>query len=213
MRQVVLGTDAWGRRILATLDGAGRVLGLGIEDVPQPVQSQPGDGYPVPPDVLARPRLSTVSESVRYAEGGAAATAAGPAAAPPIQVPPHLAPPYGAFPLDVPPLRTPSLIPPANSMVVELDTPPPGQIAVIWTFGVSTTDVASTRVTVRVNQQPVPPFAGIIGAIGDLTRPTRLAAPILVPASQAVDVLVENIGVAAIQVAVRAQGWRYAMGS
>lgn len=213
MPHVVLGTDVWGRRILATLDGAGRVLGLGIEEVPQPTEGQPGDGYPVPPDVLARPRLSTVSESVRYAEGGAAATAAGPAAAPPIQVPPHLAPPYGAFPLDVPAVRIPQTVPLAGSLIVALDTPPPGQITVLWTFGLSTTDLAGTRLTVRVNRQPVPPLAGIVGVIGDLTRPTRLAAPILVPASQEADVLIENIGTAAITVAVRAQGWRYAMGT
>ena len=58
----------------------------------------------------------------------------------------------------------------------------------------------------------IPPIAGIVGALGTLERPTALAAPIIVPPSQVVDALIENLGVGLIAAAVRVQGWRYAVG-
>lgn len=207
-----LGLDASGRWVVAELDRAGRIVGLGIEEPPQPLEGGPGDAYPTPPDVLVRPRLSAVSESVRYSEGGAGASAAMPVAPPPVTLPPWLWPPFAAYPIDAPANRLPVTVAPAGSLIVSIDTPPPGQLTAIWAVGFSTTDAAATRLTVRINRQPVPPLTGILGAIGDLVRPTRLVAPILVPPSQELDVLVENIGLFAADVAVRCQGYRYALG-
>jgi hypothetical protein len=212
MRRVALGLDAAGRRVYADLDDAGRILGLGVEEVPQPETWGPGDAWPTPPDVLVRPRLSAVSESVRYAEGGGAAVGPEAVPPPPVVLPPWLFPPFSAFGLDVPAVRIPQTVLPAASLVIELDQVPSSQITVLVAAGWSVSDATSARLTVRINRQPVPPLVGIVGALGTLDRPTRLASPIIVPPSQVVDVLVENVGVAAVDVAVRFQGWRYATG-
>jgi hypothetical protein len=121
--------------------------------------------------------------------------------------PPHYFAPFGSQPIDEPANIIPVALGGGASMSITLPVVSNNKVAVLWAFGLQTSDTAVTRVTSQVNAVPVAPFARRIGAIGTLESPTRLLAPIIVPMGGVFTLLIENTGVPAITVAARFQGW------
>jgi hypothetical protein len=156
--------------------------------------------YPVPerytpPDVVLRPRISPpVKVSPEVA---------------PFPLPPWLFPPALNFPVDLPVSRVPVLVPAAGSLIVTWPAIPQGATGVCRRIGLSTSDFANTRITTRINANPVPPFGGIVGAIGPLESLIDLTAPVIIRSGDVFSVLLENIGLAGITMMVRTTGWWY----
>lgn len=121
--------------------------------------------------------------------------------------PPHYFAPFGAQPIDEPANIIPAALGAGASVSVALPIVSNNKVAVLWAFGLQTSDTTVTRVTSQVNGVPVAPFARRVGAIGTLETPTRLLAPILVPMGGVFTLLIENTGGVGITVAARFQGW------
>ncbi len=152
-----------------------------------------------PADVIGRRNLSRVVPVLRE-EGRR--TAEGPA-----YLPPWIYPPFVHFPVDEPQNRIPTVIAIANSLIITWKVIPQGATGVVRRIGISTADAANTRITTRINGNPVPPFGGIIGAIGSLENPTELPGPVIVRAGEEFSLLLENVGVVNIAMAARTMGW------
>lgn len=165
------------------------------------------DGAAMPADVAVRPRLSPVYDISR---GAATMGGYGDEPAPePLVFPPWLFPPFGAFPLDFPLNRLPVAIAAGATLSVLLPAVPDGRTGILNALGLTTSIVADTRVTLRINQQPTPPILGIVGALGSLDDPTKFPAPVIIAPAAVADVLIENTGAAAITAMVRVLGWWY----
>jgi hypothetical protein len=161
----------------------------------------------MPADVAQRQRLSPLYDVTR---GGEQMGGYGDMPAPePVVFPPWLFPPFGAFALDFPLNRLPVAIAAGASLSIPVPLVPDGRTGIIQALGLTTDVVADTRVTTRINLQPVAPILGIIGALGPLDNPTKFAAPIIIANAAVFDVLIENTGAGIINAMVRVLGWWY----
>jgi len=156
--------------------------------------------WSTPPDVILRPRISP-PVPISPAEGQSQAQ--------PVPLPPWLFPPALNFPVDLPANRVPVLVPAAGSLIVTWPEIPQGATGVCRRIGTSTSDFANTRITTRINANPVPPFGGFVGAVGPLEALIDLAGPIIIRSGDTFSVLLENIGGAGITMMVRTTGWWY----
>lgn len=163
--------------------------------------------WDTPPDVIVRPRLTPIGEGAQGAEG--APPPGMPGAGPPLTLPPWLFPPANSFAFDQPSNRMPVVIPAGGSLVVTLPRVPLGSTGVVSRIGISTTSAADTRITTRINTNPVPPWGNVFGAVSALEDPTDLPAPILLRGSDEFSVLMENVGAVAVNMAARILGWWY----
>lgn len=170
--------------------------------------------FPTAPDVIFRRRLTPpvnvdpldverrtppgITDALRLAGEGR-----------PWSLPPWVYPPFDARGIAEPRVRTPQVIAAGASITVEWGLIPNGKIGVVDRMGISTTSFADTRITTRINANPVDPYPGIVGEIGSLAQPQKLPAPIIVPAGAVFDVLIENTGAAALSAIVVTLGWWY----
>ncbi len=122
------------------------------------------------------------------------------------EYPPHLFPPANAYHIHLPLNTTPQAIPVGGSLVSAIwPAIPLGAWAVVRELGMSTSSFIDTRLTTRVNLAPVQPYPGVVGPVGELEEPHEIG--IILKPGDVFSVLVENLGVAAITVAVRTYGW------
>lgn len=122
--------------------------------------------------------------------------------------PPHLYPPPRAYILDLPASRIPQSIAPGASLVlVTWPAIPSGATGVVRKIGLTTSAVADTQITTRINGVPVPPFIQVVGAIGDLVAPQD--TQIILRPGDVFDVVAQNTGAGALTAAVRTYGWHW----
>ncbi len=157
--------------------------------------------WPTPPDVPLRARLSP---AVPPAE------AEGRRGEEPITLPPWLYPPFVSQPIDEPQNRIPAAIAAGGTYTIQWAVIPLGRTGICDRIGMSISVSADqVRITTRINNNPVPPLAGVIGAIGTLLEPVKLSAPIIIRAGERFSLTLENLSVGAIDLAARTLGWSY----
>lgn len=123
--------------------------------------------------------------------------------------PPWIDPPLGSFPVVVPINRNPTAIAAGGSITVAWPQIPQGKIGVVRRIGSQTSDSTNTRITTRINGNPVAPYNQVIGQIGTPAALEEIPSPIIVPAGQTFDMLIENLSAAAITATAIAEGWWY----
>lgn len=124
-------------------------------------------------------------------------------------LPAHLYPPRAAFMLDYPLNRIPFILGAGLSLAFSIwPAVPQGQVGVVRKVAVVVTAGLLSDLTVisRVNGSPVPPFPGVVGAIGTLENPQETL--IALGAGDVFDLLL-TAGAGGVTVAVRTQGWFY----
>lgn len=121
----------------------------------------------------------------------------------------HLDEPPGAYLFNLPQVIAPVIIAAGvSAVVVAWPMVPQGQRGVVRRIGFVTNFPDQTRITTRVNQSPVPPFPGTIGAIGTLEDP--FTTVVLLAPGDSFDMWVTNLGPGNITVRVRTYGWLWA---
>lgn len=164
----------------------------------------PGVGQ-APPDVLLR---NTISPPISLVQT-AATVGVDPKTQQYYARPPWIDPPLGSFPVSIPVNRNPTSIPAGGSVTFTWPQIPQGKLGVVRRMGSQTSDSTNTRITTRINGIPVAPYTQLIGTIGTPSALEEIPSPIIVPAGQTFDVLVENLSAAAITAVVISQGWWY----
>ena len=116
--------------------------------------------------------------------------------------------PPGAEAIDLPVDRTPQTVAAGGQLLVVWPAMGAAEAGAVTALGVSTTDVATTEMTTRIDGIQAGPFNNTIGAAGTLDAPTPLAAPIILGAGQVFSVLLENTSALPQDMSVRTLGWR-----
>lgn len=177
-------------------------------DVPAIVTPERAYARTVPPDVLGRQRLSPAAPARSVGAIGVAPEIRGDKM---VELPPWQYAPFGATMFDEPMNRIPANlgVGASTTFALSFGKIPAGSIGVIWAIGFQTSDATNTSISTRKDGTVVPPWGGLVGAIGSLDNPTRLVAPIFIEPGVTFDLLVTNNGAAIITVAARIMGWYY----
>lgn len=115
--------------------------------------------------------------------------------------------PPGAQAVDLPVSRIPQTVAGGGQLLITWPALGAAEFGVVTAMGLSTTDLANTRVTTRVNGVTVAPYNQVIGAIGTLDAPTPLPAPVELRPGDTFSVLMENLSGVNVDMIVRTQGW------
>lgn len=117
-------------------------------------------------------------------------------------------PPPSAVPIDLPVSRIATTVAGGGSLTITWPAMGASEFGAVTAIGVSSSDVANTRITTRVDGVSVPPLQAVIGPVGTMENPTLLPAPIRLGPAQVFSLFLENLSGVNVDIAARTLGWR-----